>query len=116
MSESCLFCKILKNEITSKKAFENEKVYAFHDIHPQAKTHILFIHRNHTKDINEMSSDTQSIADIFQAIAQFTAESELALNGFRVVTNTGAHAGQTVFHTHFHLLGGGPLGQFGQRS
>lgn len=113
--DNCLFCKIIKGEIPSKKVFENDNVFAFEDIHPQAKIHLLFLHKGHTTNINEMSKDSSAIAEVFSAIADFTQDKELSHEGFRVVTNLGKHAGQTVFHTHFHLLGGEPLGHFGRR-
>jgi histidine triad (HIT) family protein len=110
----CIFCKILKGDIPSTKVFENDKVYGFKDLHPQAQTHLLFIHKNHSKNINEMSGSPSDLADVFQAINAYTIESKLAETGFRVVTNHGKHAGQTVFHTHFHVLGGESLGHFGR--
>lgn len=109
----CLFCKILKGEIPSKKVFENENVYGFVDIYPQAKTHLLFIHKNHTANVNEMSENPLAIGEVYQAIATYTREQKMDVEGFRVVTNIGANAGQTVFHTHFHVLGGEKLGHFG---
>lgn len=115
MSSNCLFCKILKGEIPSSKVFENDRVFAFADIHPQAKEHYLFVHKKHTANINEMSSDGVSIAEIFSAITEFTKDTLLMKEGFRVVTNLGPNAGQTVFHTHFHVVGGEPLGHFGKR-
>jgi histidine triad (HIT) family protein len=115
MSVNCLFCKIVKGEIPSQKIFDNEHVTGFVDIHPQAKIHMLFVHKTHTADINEMSKDSISIAEVFQAIASYTKENGMTEKGFRVVTNLGADAGQTVFHTHFHLVGGEPLGRFGKR-
>ncbi len=111
----CLFCKIIKGEIPSKKVFENEHVYAFQDIHPQAKVHLLFLHKIHSANINEMSKDSTSIGEIFKAIAEYTQDKPLSTDGFRVVTNLGPHSGQTVFHTHFHVVGGEPLGLFGRR-
>lgn len=108
----CLFCKIIKGEIPSTKVFENDSVYAFEDINPMAKGHILFIHKNHSADINEISSS--NLVDIFQAITLYTKENSIEDDGFRVVTNLGKDAGQTVFHTHFHLLFGEPLGRFGK--
>lgn len=113
MSSDCLFCKIIKGEIPAKKAFENENVIAFHDIHPQSKIHLLFIHKNHTRDINQMSDNEESLVHIFQAIKSYSIEHGLDQSGFRIVTNLGRHGGQTVFHTHFHVLGGEPLGPFG---
>jgi histidine triad (HIT) family protein len=114
MSTKCLFCRIAKGEIPSQKVFENEHVYGFVDIHPQAKVHLLFIHKKHTQNINEMSGDAQSIGQVFQAIAEYTKSNDLHREGFRVVTNQGLDAGQTVFHAHFHLVGGEALGHFGR--
>ena len=116
MSDNCLFCKISKGEIPSKKVFENENVFAFEDIHPQAKIHLLFVHKKHTANINEMSADGESIAAIFRAINEYTQDKALSREGFRVLTNSGPDAGQTVFHTHFHVVGGESLGHFGGRS
>ena len=111
----CIFCKIVEGSIPSKKIFENGSVIGFHDLHPQATKHYLFIHKKHTKDIVEMASaDPQQIQDVILAIAEFGKASELVSDGMRVVTNLGKHAGQTVFHTHFHVLGGEQLGHFGR--
>jgi histidine triad (HIT) family protein len=110
----CLFCKIVKGEVPSDKVYENENVLAFKDIYPQAKEHFLFIHKSHTKDIEELiDNDPSQITDIFKAISNFTKEHSLDQNSFRLVNNKGAMAGQSVFHTHFHLLGGEPLKTFG---
>jgi len=106
---------MLTGDIPVTKIFENEKVYALEDIHPQAKIHWLFIHKNHTANINEMSQDPSAIADIFKSIAEFTKSKSIHQSGFRVVTNLGADAGQSIFHTHFHVLGGEELGPFGRR-
>lgn len=113
MSTDCLFCKITEGKIPATKIFENDSVIGFVDIHPQAKTHLLFIHKTHTKDINEMSANPTSVGEVFQAITEYTKAQGLDQNGFRVVTNLGKHAGQTVFHTHFHVLSGEQLGRFG---
>ncbi len=113
MSVNCLFCKIVNGEIPSKKVFENDLVLGFHDLHPQAKHHLLFIHKMHTKDITEMAHDGDGLKEVFSAIAAFTKEKKLDDTGFRIVTNMGKHGGQTVFHTHFHVLAGEPLGPFG---
>ncbi len=107
----CLFCKIFQGQIPSKKAYEDENVFAFHDIVPLAKTHILFIHKKHTSNVNSLS--TIHVGQVYAAIKNFTAGTDLEKDGFRVVTNTGTHAGQTVFHAHFHLLGGEKLKGFG---
>tara|TARA_B100001971_G_scaffold215195_1_gene260236 strand:+ start:61346 stop:61690 length:345 start_codon:yes stop_codon:yes gene_type:complete len=111
----CLFCKIIHGDIPSKKVYENENVYAFKDIYPQASEHYLFISKNHTKDVNELVTSGNELNHIFAAIKDFTEnETELAKNGFRVVTNMGKHGCQTVFHTHFHVLGGEQLSSFGK--
>lgn len=111
--DNCLFCKIIKSEIPSSKIYEDENVYGFVDIYPQAKTHLLFIHKSHTANINEMADDTQAVAAVFKAIQTYTRDVGLDKGGFRVVTNLGPEAGQTVFHTHFHVLGGEKLARFG---
>lgn len=113
MSQDCLICKIIKGEIPSTKVFENAHVLGFQDIHPQAKIHLLFVHKNHTRDINEMSDSPESLGELFKAIKTYTKDKGLDQGGFRVVTNMGKHGGQTLFHTHFHVLGGEPLGPFG---
>lgn len=114
MSAKCLFCKIANGEIPSNKIFENENVIGFVDIHPQAKIHLLFVHKKHTDNINEMSVDDHSIAQLFRGIAEYTSSNDLHKEGFRIVTNLGPNAGQTVFHTHFHVVGGEMLGRFGR--
>jgi histidine triad (HIT) family protein len=111
--DNCLFCKILKEKIPAAKVFENERVLAFKDIHPQAKIHYLFIHKKHSKDILEMSQDSKQLEEVFEAIHHVAKKERLDSAGFRLVNNCGALAGQTVFHTHFHLLSGEPLGSFG---
>lgn len=113
MSADCLFCKIVEGKIPSTKIFENDNVIGFVDIHPQAKTHLLFVHKTHTTDINELSSDPKSLGEVFQAITEYTKAQGLDKLGFRVVTNLGKHGGQTVFHTHFHVVAGEQLGRFG---
>ncbi|MBL7664952.1 MAG: histidine triad nucleotide-binding protein [Bacteriovoracaceae bacterium] len=115
--EDCLFCKIVRGEIPAKKVFETKDVIAFNDIYPQAVEHYLFIHREHTKNANSMvAQKPEHLTAIFKAIREFTQQTYLETSGFRVVTNIGANAGQTVFHTHFHVLGGEKLGTFGSNS
>jgi histidine triad (HIT) family protein len=110
----CIFCKIVEGKIPSIKVYEDEKVIGFKDLRPQSKIHQLFIHKKHTTDISDMSQNASSqLVDLFQAIRLYAEEANLLQEGFRVVTNQGPNAGQTVFHTHFHFLGGEPLGQFG---
>lgn len=113
--DNCLFCKIIKGDIPSEKIYSDENVYAFKDIHPMAKVHNLFIHKNHSHDINVMTNEsTMHIGEVFQAIQKWTASQKLESSGFRIVTNCGPDAGQTVFHTHFHVLAGEKLGKFGK--
>lgn len=114
MSSDCLFCKIIAHQIPSQIVFENEDVLGFKDIAPMAKEHFLFIHKKHTSNINEIADDhPEQLTHVFQAISSFTKKSSFIHNGFRVVTNLGSDAGQSVFHTHFHVLAGGRLGSFG---
>lgn len=114
MSSDCLFCKIAEGKIPSTKVFENEFVLGFKDLHPQAAKHFLFIHKKHTKDfVDQSTSSLDQVGQIFGAISLFVKQDGLTSDGVRIVTNMGKHAGQTVFHTHFHVLGGEPLGTFG---
>lgn len=111
----CLFCKILEGSIPSEKIFENDKVYGFRDLYPQAKTHLLFIHKEHSKNVIEMANNNPGqLDDVYRAIGEYADTVEFGKTGFRVVTNVGPNAGQTVFHTHFHVLGDEPLGRFGR--
>ena len=111
----CVFCKIVDGKIPSTKIFENSKVVAFQDLQPHAAIHYLVIHKDHTKDVNDLvSADSTQLIDIFSAIKEITEKENLDKKGFRVLTNSGPHAGQTVFHTHFHLLGGEQLRGFGR--
>ena len=106
---NCLFCKIIAGDIPSTKVYEDEAVYAFRDINPQAPTHILVVPKVHMDDCNAVSAENSAvIAHIFEVIPQIAREEGLA-NGYRVVSNCGADAGQTVQHLHFHILGGKAL-------
>ena len=107
--ENCLFCKIVRGEIPSPKVYEDEQVLAFRDIAPQAPTHILVIPKAHIASVAELNEENaQVVAHIFAVIAQI-AEKEGLANGYRVVSNCGDDAGQTVHHLHFHILGGQQL-------
>ena len=110
----CIFCRIINGHLPSTKVFENEKVYAFKDISPMAKVHYLFIHKEHTSHINDLADNKpEQLAEVFMAISELTKSQDLNKDGFRVVTNLGPNAGQTVFHTHFHVLAGEQLKGFG---
>ncbi len=102
----CLFCKIIAGEIPSGKVYEDDKVFAFKDIDPQAPVHILIVPKEHiasADDINETNSAV--VAHIFEVAAKIAKEQGLS-NGYRIVNNCGDSAGQTVKHLHFHLMGG----------
>ncbi len=110
----CIFCKIIEGKIPSTRVFEDSNVIGLVDLHPQAKVHILFIHKKHTHNINQLThDDPHQLIHLFEGIKTYTENEGHAQKGFRVVTNHGADAGQTVFHTHLHVLAGEPLGSFG---
>ena len=105
----CLFCKIIAGDIPSTKVYEDELVYAFRDINPQAPTHILVIPKTHLASVNDVTAENNGVvAHIFEVIPQI-AKAEGLAGGYRVVSNCGADAGQTVHHLHFHILGGKAL-------
>ena len=105
----CLFCKIIAGEIPSTKVYEDELVFAFRDINPQAPTHILVVPKIHIANCNGVTAENSAVvARIFEVIPKIAAEEGLA-GGYRVVSNCGADAGQTVQHLHFHILGGREL-------
>lgn len=102
----CLFCKIIKGDIPSSKFYEDDTVYAFNDIEPQAPVHILIIPKEHIKSAAEINSDNSKlVAHIFEVAAKIAEEKGLT-EGFRIVTNCGDSAGQSVKHLHFHMLSG----------
>ena len=105
----CLFCKIIAGDIPSTKVYEDETVYAFRDINPQAPTHVLVVPKTHIEDCNGITAENSTVvAHIFEVIPQI-AKAEGLANGYRVVSNCGPDAGQTVQHLHFHILGGKAL-------
>ena len=106
---NCLFCKIIAGDIPSTKVYEDDLVYAFRDIAPQAPTHILVIPKTHMASVNDVTAENSAVvAHIFEVIPQIAAAEGLT-GGYRVVSNCGADAGQTVHHLHFHILGGKTL-------
>ena len=101
----CLFCKIVAGEIPSSKVYEDELCYAFNDIDPQAPTHFLVIPKQHIGSVAEVSADNSAIvAHIFEVIAKITKDK--GIESYRVVSNIGEQAGQSVPHLHFHVLAG----------
>lgn len=106
----CLFCKIVNGEIPSNKVYEDETVFAFRDIEPQAPTHILIIPKQHIKSAAEIDeSNSAVVAHIFEVAAKL-AKQEGLTDGYRIVNNCGDLAGQSVKHLHFHLMGGREFG------
>lgn len=107
----CLFCKIINGEIPSTKVFEDEKVYAFNDIEPQAPVHIIIVPKEHISSANELTEENSAVVGhIFAVAAQLAKELGFAEDGWRIVNNCGEAGGQTVGHLHFHLLAGRNLG------
>ena len=107
----CLFCKIIEGEIPSKKVYEDEYIYAFHDISPQAPVHILVIPKEHIASANEISTKNSGmLAKLFEKIPEIAKSQELS-GGYRIVSNCGSDACQSVQHLHFHILGGGQLSE-----
>lgn len=105
----CLFCKIIAGDIPSTKVYEDELVLAFRDIAPQAPTHILVIPKEHIASVSEINErNSEVVSHIFEVIAKIAKEEGLD-SGYRVVSNCGDDAGQTVHHLHFHILGGKKL-------
>ena len=107
--EDCLFCKIISGEIPSKKIYEDELTYVFEDIAPTAPIHYLVIPKQHISKLDEITPENSAvIAHIYEVIAKLAKDLDIK-DGFRVVSNCGEQAGQSVFHIHFHLLAGRPL-------
>ena len=105
----CLFCKIIAGEIPSAKVYEDESVYAFRDIAPMAPVHVLVVPKVHIASADGVNAENSAcVARIFEAIPKIAAAERLT-NGYRVITNCGEDACQTVKHLHFHILGGKPL-------
>ena len=109
--ENCLFCKIAAGEIPARVAYEDEKIFCFHDINPQAPVHVLVIPRTHIASVDGVNAENSAVlADIFEAIPKIAASLGLS-NGYRVISNCGPDACQSVKHLHFHILGGAQLGE-----
>ena len=105
----CIFCKIIAGEIPSKKVYEDDLVFAFHDISPMAPVHVLIVPKTHIPSADGVdASNSASVSAIFEAIPKIAASLGLS-NGYRVITNCGEDGCQSVKHLHFHLLGGKKL-------
>jgi len=107
----CIFCRIVADKTPARRIYEDEELLAFDDLNPKAPVHILIIPKKHIPSVLELKEEDRSgIAAALELAGRLAREKELDRSGFRIVTNTGPDAGQTVFHIHFHLLGGRRLG------
>lgn len=106
----CLFCKIVAGEIPSEKVYENDKVYAFKDISPEAPFHVLIIPKEHIASANDLTAENADVVkEIFLAAKEIARSAKIDEAGYRIVNNCGEDGGQTVKHLHFHMLGGRSL-------
>lgn len=109
--QDCLFCKIIKGEIPSKKVFENEYVLAFEDIAPVAPVHVLLIPKIHIRDTNDINDENITYVNkIYKIVKEVAKICNVAEDGYRLICNCGENGGQMVPHLHFHMLGGKKLG------
>lgn len=109
----CLFCRLVAGEIPADKVSESDRVIAFRDISPQAPTHVLVVPKAHYADVAELAAADPELVGELASVAAAVAASDGVAGGWRLVFNTGADAGQTVFHVHGHVLGGRRLGALG---
>ena len=106
----CLFCDIAAGKIPSKVAYEDEEIFAFHDIAPQAPVHILVIPRRHIQSVNELTeADSALLGQLYAGIQKVARDAGVAETGYRVISNVGKDGQQSVPHLHFHVIGGRPL-------
>ena len=109
----CVFCRIATGEVEVEVLHASEKVVAFRDAHPQAPTHILLVPREHLVSLQDLGDEhADMLSELFQTAARLAEEEGVNRSGWRMVVNVGPHAGQMVFHLHFHLMGGRPMGRF----
>jgi histidine triad (HIT) family protein len=106
MSDKCLFCRIARGEVPSRKAYEDEEILAFHDIHPAAPVHLLVIPKRHLDSLVDARPEDEALLGKLVALAPRLAQEQGCDNGFRVVINNGPDGGQEVYHLHMHILGG----------
>ena len=110
--KDCIFCKIVRGELPSKKVYEDDHVLAFEDLQPVAPVHVLIVPKTHYPDLLTMSSQAEGrrhLDKLYQALPAIAQALGLEDKGFRLINNCGEDAGQTVMHVHFHLIGGLPL-------
>lgn len=107
----CIFCKIINGEIPAKILYQDDKVVAVADISPQAPVHLLIVPKKHIPTILDLEEiDKELVGHVYLIAKKLAVENNIAVNGFRLVTNCNKDAGQAVFHIHFHLLGGRKMG------
>lgn len=106
MADSCVFCKIIAGEAPAKIIYETDTIMAFRDVHPAAPTHILIVPKKHISGLSELEPEDAALIGEIVLAAKLIAEQQETADGYRLVVNNGARAGQSVFHVHFHLLGG----------
>lgn len=111
MDDNCLFCKIIKGEIPSTKVYEDDKTYAFRDINPEAPVHVLVVPKKHISDLMHVEmEDKEYTCAMFNAIKEVAKAENIEESGFRIISNNGENAGQSVGHLHIHVVGGKKLG------
>ena len=109
--ENCIFCKIIDRQIPSSIVYEDDKVLAFNDINPVAPVHVVIVPKVHIANVNDLTPENAAVVgDIHLAAQKIAAKLGIADKGYRLINNCGADAGQTVFHLHYHLIGGLKLG------
>ena len=109
--EDCIFCKIINKQIPSSIVYEDDKVLAFNDIKPEAPIHVIIVPKMHIASVNELTPENAAVVgDIHLAAQKIAAKLNISDRGYRLINNCGADAGQTVFHLHYHLIGGLKLG------
>lgn len=113
MTEPCIFCRIIDRELPGDIVYEDDRVVAFRDINPQAPVHLLIIPRRHIRSLADAAADdTELLGHMLQVTNALAEQFDVKQTGYRVVTNCGDDGGQVVYHLHFHLVGGKPLGRF----
>ncbi|MCC6792908.1 MAG: histidine triad nucleotide-binding protein [Thermomicrobiales bacterium] len=109
-ADECVFCRIVRGDFGTELVAENERAIAFRDLDPKAPTHVLVVPRRHVADLHDLGADDAELArDLLLLSNEVAAREGIVESGYRVLTNTGANAGQSVFHLHFHVLGGARL-------
>jgi histidine triad (HIT) family protein len=108
----CVFCKIVNKEIPAKIVYEDDLIMAFHDIRPQKKVHVLVIPKKHIPTVNDITEeDKEILGHLWVKIPEIVKKLNIAEDGYRIIINTNKHGGQEIYHIHFHILGGEPVGR-----